>query len=511
MNNGSSTSHRCPMCAVTICHSDLRFAIIGTTFNGMATAASVPVSTTQGTNLGSCLTSFQLLQLSRGSVFPQLPLVPLCEPPGHRQQHQQHQQQPHKDIDIASTSASHQPSLAALSELAELYAENSVAIFAKYWFPTVEQLRGMFEAEKLSLTLFRQECIDSGHSNHNDGGSFNSNTEDFRYLFNRGDVEYLPVLGEAFAHLHDKLATFEISVESYRVMNKKDTKSMSGLRGRHSSVSAHTAAAVHSTNKSKNKTTTTSTTVAALHGSDKDSSDIDANRSNSINRDNLSDGKFLSLDGWEDDGSIIYYYQASDGAIVVLHPLCMKCLLTSPPPLHQPQQQQHQQQHQQQLQAPRARTDSEISHHSLAVDDTANCSEIAPTTANDEKTAASASASAVHTSNFHNFTSDHKLILPLHFTVKVVDSEVIKVNKEWRNKAPYLRHFPENTEVTVVEIDVHKIVNKNVWKLFRSQFMARKAKRQEKKKQYLYELQQDEHERYVLLFIECLSESPFLR
>eukprot|EP01033_Poteriospumella_lacustris_P010196 gene10196-7271_t len=76
-------------------------------------------------------------------------------------------------------------------------------------------------------------------------------------------------------------------------------------------------------------------------------------------------------------------------------------------------------------------------------------------------------------------------------TGRVVDVEYVRLGASARDKPAYLRHLPAYSAVSIVELDMKKLVSREIYEQFASEFARRQQKRREKKKQ------EQRHERHV--------------
>lgn len=139
-------------------------------------------------------------------------------------------------------------------------------------------------------------------------------------------------------------------------------------------------------------------------------------------------------------------YQATNGDLIYLHPLCMKCLLTA-------SQSQHQHQH---------------GHE-----------------------------------NVHENEPEHNSVilsppsLPNQITGRVVEIERLRVTRELRQRMPFVRHLPESCDVLFVEIDLESggLVSTEILQKFKKEFSQRQQKRKEMQMLHKKENQRDAKER----------------
>lgn len=87
--------------------------------------------------------------------------------------------------------------------------------------------------------------------------------------------------------------------------------------------------------------------------------------------------------------------------------------------------------------------------------------------------------------------------LPLLLKGKVVDIEKMKLTKATKQKFQFLRHLPQYSEITVVELDMKPLVSKGIYQNFVEEIHKRQLKRKEKQRMENLEKKLSEETRFV--------------
>jgi hypothetical protein len=87
--------------------------------------------------------------------------------------------------------------------------------------------------------------------------------------------------------------------------------------------------------------------------------------------------------------------------------------------------------------------------------------------------------------------------LPLAVKGRVVDIEKMKLTKGTKQKFQFLRHLPQYSEITLVELDMKPLVSKEVYQKFAEEIQKRQQKRKEKQRMENLEKKLSEEKRFV--------------
>ena len=96
--------------------------------------------------------------------------------------------------------------------------------------------------------------------------------------------------------------------------------------------------------------------------------------------------------------------------------------------------------------------------------------------------------------------------LPKTLTCKVIEVEKMRVTKAIKTRLPFLRHLPENCDVSLVEIELKDIVSKPILQQFKSEFQKRmKARKQREKEAVYHALSEEESKAAQVVMVEELN------
>jgi hypothetical protein len=87
-------------------------------------------------------------------------------------------------------------------------------------------------------------------------------------------------------------------------------------------------------------------------------------------------------------------------------------------------------------------------------------------------------------------------VLPFHISAEVLEVENVIVTSQLRNKLKFLRHFPEDSWVKFVEIDMtNGLVPQSIYQSYAADIDARCARREKRKEAFHAELKEEESSR----------------
>ena len=96
--------------------------------------------------------------------------------------------------------------------------------------------------------------------------------------------------------------------------------------------------------------------------------------------------------------------------------------------------------------------------------------------------------------------------LPKSLSSKVIEVEKMRVTKAIKARLPFLRHLPENCDVSLVEIELKDFVSKPILQQFKAEFQKRMKARKQREKEAVYNaLSEEESKAAQMVMVEELK------
>jgi hypothetical protein len=189
---------------------------------------------------------------------------------------------------------------------------------------------------------------------------------------------------------------------------------------------------------------------------------------------------------------VSHVFQAENGAMAFLHPICQRALLDH--------FQQVYRSHAQCTNAPQeseypSNADDDSSSHPITSEIdvklenltllstySSEVSERKPNRKNDNKNNSKPSSSKKDMRSLSKPPLTLEELIPEIITAKVLEVEKIRLNSSYKSRYSFLRHLPQYIEIELIEIDLKRLVSKEIYTKFHQEITKRVQKRLEKKK-----------------------------
>lgn len=98
-------------------------------------------------------------------------------------------------------------------------------------------------------------------------------------------------------------------------------------------------------------------------------------------------------------------------------------------------------------------------------------------------------------------------LLPKSLNSKVIEVERLRVTKAIKSRLPFLRHLPENCDITLVEIELKDLVSRAILQQFKAEFQKRMKARKQREKEAIYNaLSEEESKAAQTVMVEELKK-----